>query len=284
MKRMIMSVMTKMMVVAFAAIVITGCSSNQPDAGFEGVWIKKPVLFGHGGVDSEPVSTGREWGAITSDAIYVDIRPIKINETFNDLATKDKTPIDFNVYLTIRVKQGEAPTLISKFGQGWYVNNLKEPFRTLVRNYARQKSVTEMMVDPAIITDMENSLYQGSSKMMTKIGLPVSLVRITVGKVNPPAEVLTEAAETARQKQAEKTQNMRKIAEDARKAAEIAKANADLSYMRTFKGMTVADYLRLRGLEIQKEMLPILKGNQNVHVNLIMGNGSKAAVPVIRTN
>jgi hypothetical protein len=49
---------------AVAAVVLmlgfmVGCSSYSPDAGHEVVLVEKPYIFGHGGVDSDPVKTGR---------------------------------------------------------------------------------------------------------------------------------------------------------------------------------------------------------------------------------
>ena len=38
-----------------AAVMLTGSSSYAPNAGHEVVLIEKPIVFGHGGVDPEPV-------------------------------------------------------------------------------------------------------------------------------------------------------------------------------------------------------------------------------------
>ena len=42
-----------------AVVLVAGCSNFAPDAGHEIVLIKKPWIFGHGGIESEPVRTGR---------------------------------------------------------------------------------------------------------------------------------------------------------------------------------------------------------------------------------
>ena len=66
---------------------LTGCSVANPDAGHQQVWVEKPWFFGHGGVDQEPVMPGRSYGAITSDAIDVDMYPQRVDMEFDDMMT-----------------------------------------------------------------------------------------------------------------------------------------------------------------------------------------------------
>ena len=57
------------------ALLLTGCSSYAPDAGHEVVLIEKPLLFGHGGVNPEPVKTGRTFAAFTTEGVDVSMQP-----------------------------------------------------------------------------------------------------------------------------------------------------------------------------------------------------------------
>lgn len=284
--------MKRMIVIAMAAVIplLSGCSANAPDAGEVGVWVEKPLLFGHGGVDPTAVTTGRSYGAFTSNVVYVNARPYRINEPFEDLTTSDKTPVIFTVYLTVQNNSSKAADLVQEWGvddttrgrgTSWYTQNIQEPFRTLVRNFARNQNYQDLMTSDELIGKMEKHLYDQTAALIKQKGIPVKLITVTVGKVNPPHEVILEAAETAKQQQVAKTQKQRELAEISRKQAEVAKAEADKAYARTF-GMTPREYLQLRSIEIQKEMLPILKQNKSAHINIIMGmSDSPGLVPTL---
>ena len=57
---------------ALAAVMMCGfasCVNVAPDAGEEAVLIHKPYIFGHGGVDDEPVETGRKYTWISTSYV-----------------------------------------------------------------------------------------------------------------------------------------------------------------------------------------------------------------------
>ena len=97
------------------------------------------------------------------------------------------------------------------------------------------------------------------------MNMPVSVLQVTIGAVTPPAEVLEETRRTAAQNQSKLTQEARANAELARKQAEINKAIADQSYQKQMS-MTMGDYLKLRGLEIEKEKIELIRDKQNVSI------------------
>ena len=45
---------------------VSACSTVQPDAGHEAVLVRKPLIFGSGGVDETPVKTGLKYVAFTT--------------------------------------------------------------------------------------------------------------------------------------------------------------------------------------------------------------------------
>ena len=49
-------------VVAMLLLAMAGCKSIAPDAGHEIVLVEKPIFFGHGGINPEPVRAGRTPG------------------------------------------------------------------------------------------------------------------------------------------------------------------------------------------------------------------------------
>lgn len=54
-----------------AVMVSAGCRKAAPDPGQEAVKVRKPWIFGHGGVDRTPVKTGMSWVAPSTDIWYV---------------------------------------------------------------------------------------------------------------------------------------------------------------------------------------------------------------------
>lgn len=88
---------------------MAGCITPSIDAGHEGVLVAKPILFGHGGVDPTPATTGRVAVAPTTD-----------------------------------VMEGRSPELISRYGPNWYANNVKEAFRTFVREEVQKYQLFEL--------------------------------------------------------------------------------------------------------------------------------------------
>ena len=80
-----------------------GCRTVQPGAGHEAVLVRKPLLFGSGGVDPTPVKTGLKYVAFTTTGIDVNMQPLRIDVEFSDLMTTDGVPIDFHAVLTLQI-------------------------------------------------------------------------------------------------------------------------------------------------------------------------------------
>lgn len=241
-----------------------GCSYSAVDAGEEGVMTYKPWIFGHGGVDPEPIKTGAIWTVWSTSVDRYNIKPLKITEQFVDLTAKDNVAIDFNAYLTVQVMAGKSPVLHEFSGKQWYENKVKDVFRTMVRNEGRTRSSIELRTKPDIIEASQAMIFKNIRKHLKDTNLPIVVTKVVIGKVIPPKEVLVEAERTAAQKQRVKTQNARTLAERSRKAAEVAKAQADKAYTDKFH-MTTNQFLKNKELDI-------IKDKKNVTV--IMGNAA----------
>jgi hypothetical protein len=83
----------KALAVFALAVLLSACSNYSPDAGHEIVLIKKPLIFGHGGIDPEPVKTGRTFPALTTDGVDVYMQPQKFEVNLPDTMTSDGVPI-----------------------------------------------------------------------------------------------------------------------------------------------------------------------------------------------
>jgi hypothetical protein len=129
-------------VVTVAMAGVSGCTVAAPNAGHQAVWMEKPFFFGHGGVDQTPVTAGREYGAITSEAIDVDMLPQRVDMEFDDMMTSSGVPVSFHVVATfkvtdpVRLVSGFGADRDDKGGWGFWTRNLDQPLQNAVREEA----------------------------------------------------------------------------------------------------------------------------------------------------
>ena len=268
----------QLFLLALSLASLTSCYLVQPDAGQESVLVYKPYLFGHGGVDDTPISTGATWCAITTDHKEFPITPITITEDFANMIPSDNTPVSFSVYLKCQIRKGETPNLYKNFGADWYAHNLQASFRTMVRDKASAFKMFDLASKREISSLLEKDIYKDISEYAKKINLPVTIMQVSIGAVTPPEQVLTETKLTAAQNQSILTQKARADAELSRKQAEVNKAIADMAYQNQMK-MTIPEYLHLRQLEIEKEKVELIKDNKNVSI-IFGGNNLPVTFPV----
>lgn len=264
-----------------AILTLTGCiyGPESVEAGHEGVRVDKPYFFGHEGVQETPLETGTHWIWFSSSIVDYDIRPSQYNENFDDVITSDNTPVDFRAYVLVQPLPGSTPLLHKNFGPNWYKSKVQEVFRTMIRDFARAQPMFELTTNPAVTTSGEASILNELRAYIDDEQLPIVVNRVVIGGVTPPKAVLEETARTAAQEQRVRTEGARTEAEVARKSAETAKAEADLAYAQAF-GLTPDQFLTYRSLEIQREMVEVVRNKDNVNVSIITGSGE--ALPTVR--
>ncbi len=269
-------------VAALAALGSAGCvyGPESVDAGHEGVQVDQPWFFGTPGVEAQPRNTGTHWLWWTSHLVEYDVRPQQFNEKFNDLVTADNVPVDFRAYLLVQLEQGKTPIVHEKFGPKWYQTKVQEVFRTALRDFARGQRVFDLTTDATVTTQGEFAILETIREYVQAEPLPVQVNRVVIGGVTPPAVVLEETARTAAQEQRTKTEVARARAELSRADAERNKALADKAYASAF-GLNPDQFLTYRSLEIQKEMVEVVKTKDKVSV--IIGAGGASAMPVVPT-
>jgi regulator of protease activity HflC (stomatin/prohibitin superfamily) len=210
------------------AICMVGCSTYSPDAGHEVVLVDKPWLFGHGGVESEPVKTGRTYTALSTDGIDVYMQPQKLESELPDTMTQDGVPITFHAIMILQVV--DSVSLIKNFGPDWYKNNMEEPFRTMIRQAVRKRGMNETAISTTALDAIDAEIRDQLIAFIKDKKLPVQLLTMTVGKANPPDAIKNQRIETATQEQRIQTEKQTKLAEDQRQQAEQSRANADNAY------------------------------------------------------
>lgn len=236
----------------FALLVFLVCiRSVKPDAGYEAVLTEKPLLFGHGGINSSPVKTGRTYVWWTTDYLMVNMQPIQYTEHFDDLMSSDGVPLDFDSVLRLQIL--ESVSLIRNFGVGWFENNVQAEFRNRVRQAVRKHGMNETAISTKAIDEIDTEISQAMEKYLAEAKLPVKLVQVTVGKANPPDSIKNQRVETAAQQQRVLTEQQRKLAEDSRRAAEQSRADADNAYRNAMQ-LTPEQFLRLETIKMQRDV------------------------------
>jgi regulator of protease activity HflC (stomatin/prohibitin superfamily) len=244
-------------VILLMLLVAVGCSSYSPAAGHQVVLVEHPLVFGHGGVDPTPVSTGQQYAAFSTEGIDIDMQPHVYNMEMDDIMTSDGVPITFHTSMSLQVIDSVA--LVTKFGPKWYENNVEPMFQTLVRQAVRSHGMNETAIQSAAIDDIDAQVrgdkpgITGMRQFLQAKGLPVQLVTLTVGKANPPDSVKNQRIATATQEQRIQTEQQMKLAEDQRKMAEESRAAADNAY-RTSMGLSPEQYVQLQSIGMQREV------------------------------
>lgn len=239
--------------IAFGALVacaalLVGCNSFSPDAGHEVVLIEKPVLFGHGGVDAEPVKAGRTFGALTTQGIDVYMQPQKLEVELPDTMTSDGVPITFHAIIVVQVTDSVA--LIKNFGANWYANNVQEPFKTMVRQAVRRRGMNETAISTTALDAIDAEIRDALTAFIAEKALPVKLITMTVGRANPPDAIKNQRIETATQEQRIQTEKQTKLAEDERMRAEQSRANADNAYRESMH-LSPEQFIQLETIKMQ---------------------------------
>lgn len=253
---------------------MTGCTVVHPGVGQQAVLVEKPLLFGHGGIDSTPVSTGQTYAAISTGVIYVDVQPHQYEQDFHDLMTSDGVPIEFDETVVLQVT--DPVDLIKNFGENWYQNNVDKEVANLVRQEVRQHGMNETAISTTAVDQIDAHVNTGLSQYLDQKHIPVKLIRVTVGRVVPPDAVKHQRVETATQEQRVQTENQRTLAENARKSAEGARAQADNAY-RNDMGMNPQQFIELENIKMHETVCT----HGETHCTFIL-NGS-SSTPILDT-
>lgn len=232
----------------------TGCTVVSPDAGQAAVLIDKPIVFGHGGVRAEPVTTGLTYTWFSTNKIYVDMFPQQYDGNFNDLMSSDGVPLDFHAIIRLQVVDPVA--LVEHFGRDWYKNNVEQEFFNRVRSAVKKHGMNETAIQTTAIEEIDSEVSRAMTAYINENKLPIRLLNITVGKANPPDAVRNQRVETAQQEQRVLTEQKRDLAEQSRKAAEQSRAEADNAY-RLAMNLSPAQFVQMQRIKMQAEVCAV---------------------------
>ncbi|MBO5083518.1 MAG: SPFH domain-containing protein [Bacteroidaceae bacterium] len=252
---------------------ITSCVNVAPGAGEEAVLIHQPYLFGHGGVDDEPVETGRQYEWFSTKYVIVSMLPQKFDEKLDDAASNDNTLLDFSTQIQLQVKDNKSPVLIKNYGPNWYVNVIQEVYRNTVRNYISKFGPFDLMsnrevldsINYAVKNDMEDYIADLSEKGGE---LPVTVVNVVVGRAIPNEKQKAEMDNTAAATQAKRTEESRLEMLKAKEAAERQRAIADKAYQKEL-GLSTDQFIQLKAWEI-------IEKKDGANIDVLVGNTGTA--------
>lgn len=255
-----------------STIITSSCSRMSVDADEVGVFVKKPYIFGSGGVDDAPLMAGSEWKVFSTDFVKLKKTPQKFTEGFDDIMSDDNTPVDLTANIIMQIVPTQTPLLISNFGVEWYDINIKPKFVKFIRDEISNYSMFDLTSNREVYDKIEDVVIQKVSQIIEEKNIPVQVIDVVVDRAKPNQGVMEEIDRTAIQIQNKRTQTERVKAEEQRAAAEQAKAVADKAYMREMQ-FTTAEYLKLREIEIEKEKVDMVKDKNQVNVTMLMGGG-----------
>jgi hypothetical protein len=265
---------------------LSACSVAAPDAGQEAVWVAKPLIFGHGGVNPTPVTTGRDYGALTSTAYTVNMLPQRIDMEFDDMMTKSGVPVSFHVVATYRII--DSVKLVSKFGvdtddkgiYGFWNRNIDQPLRTAVRDAVKKRDMQEIAISQIAADDVGREVRAAAITIVQRTGVPILVMDINVGRVNPPDAVKNQRIATAEQEQRAITEVQRTIAENSRLKAETSRAAADNAY-RAAMSLSPEQFVQLANIQMQEKVCAPDPNNKDApHSNCTFFVGSAGPAPV----
>lgn len=233
------------------AMLALGCSGVAPDAGHEAVLVKKPLLFGHGGVDETPVKSGLTYVAWSTKAIDVVMQPQTYHLNIDDMMSSDGVPLDFTA--TIRLRINSSVRMVTDFGADWYKTNVEQPFFTAIRDSVKRRGMNEVAISSSAADEIDNEVTKTMIAYLKEKNIPADLIDVTVGKANPPDAVKNQRVETAHQEQRINTEKQTTLAENQRKSAEQARAEADNAY-RVAMQLDPGQFLQLESIKAMRDV------------------------------
>jgi uncharacterized membrane protein YqiK len=240
---------------------VAGCGRAAPDAGQAAVLTQKPWIFGHGGVDPTPITTGLSFVALSTQVTYVDMTPTAFDVAYADIMSKDGIPLDFHSTVTLRVTDPVA--LVTKFSGGmdapannypvWYTQNLQPILNNYIRDSFKGYDMHSLAIETSGTNAVEREVRARLESYIKMRGLPVDLINFTLGRINPPQGIKTQRIRTAEEQQRQQTELQTKIAEENREQAERARAEADNAYRQSMS-LSPEQFVELQRIKMMHDV------------------------------
>jgi hypothetical protein len=170
---------------------MTGCIQNaEVEPGHEGVVVKHPVIFGHGGVSPEPIPAGSIWIASSTKVVAIPLQPYTIKEKMKALSTLDNGSVNIRYEMVFQNLKGKTPILYEKFGKKvWYKTKVQGLLRELTRDYVKQYSMYALCTDYNILRKLQNEAITVVNNVINTNEIPVEMKHFRIDQIQPPKEL-----------------------------------------------------------------------------------------------
>ncbi len=277
-KKIVLYSVTITTIILAIAIIPSCVSLVSVDGDEEGVFIKKPWFFGNEGVESEALTEGSAWKVFTTDFVTYKKIPIKYTEVFDDVFCDDNTPLDLSAHITLKIADGKSPILHKNYGPDWYINNVKENFREIIRNFISTYNMYTLVSDREVYDQVKKDIAEKMQTYFNKLNeiaeFPIQIVNVVVDKAKPNDMVLEELNKTAAMAQQKITQQRQQEMEEQRILTEQKRADADKAYMLRMN-LSPDAFIRLKYAEIELEKVDMIRNKPNINVDVMLGNATQ---------
>ena len=246
---------------------MSSCDTVKVNEDEIAILVKRPYVFGQDG--TEVLMPGRHYVALSSNDIIMKKTPQRFVERFSNLTTKDKSDVDFDFTFVIRIIPEKANYLYGTWGLDWYVNNIEKEFRRSIRDKGMSYDMIPLTSEPKIAKEIERHVVSECNSIIKNLNMPVVIESASMGKADPPEQVLVERSATAAAKQRENTliQNGKNL--DIEKENEGKRAAKDQEYMKKMN-LSTTQFVQLENLRVQevaykKASTVIVDGSSNTN-------------------
>lgn len=198
-------------VVIFGALAAHSLGGTNPETppGHEGYVWHQPLVFGQRefvGAQTGPISTGWAWRRYVTN---IDMRPATLSEEMH-IFSSDNLEVGFEAHARLRLRPGSIRQLVERYsGPDWYVNNVRSPYRTAVREVVRTREAFAIKDDSVGIG---KTILERLRKEYAKT--PFEFLSVSIGNITYPDSVTKRiVANLAAEQRRQRMQVQRQIAE-----------------------------------------------------------------------
>lgn len=141
------------MILAVAVgIMYVGCRNHHTPAGHVGYIKSRPVLGAGEFVDTQtgPTSTGFAWRL---EVVNIDVRPRTFSEEMS-IPTRNRLEVQLRAHARVRLDPKKVRGIVETYGgEKWYVNNVRDQYRSAVRDKVQKLDVFEVKNEMRAIGD-----------------------------------------------------------------------------------------------------------------------------------
>ena len=135
-----------------AGIAYAGCRNHHTPPGHVGYIRSRPFLGAGEFVDIQtgPTSTGLAWRL---EVVNIDVRPRTFSEVMK-IPTRNRLEVELRAHARVRLDARKLRELVETYGgEKWYENNVRDQYRSAVRDKVQQLDVFEVKNEMRAIGD-----------------------------------------------------------------------------------------------------------------------------------